>query len=300
MAKVSGLFAGRFFGFFNRNRIRRGSLRLPLTVSLLDSKTKVPIAPSSPALRGYLRDISKTGLSIVMPSVHFGDPYLMCSGYTLLIRIEFPNRTVNIQAAPARFDRLAKNEDEYSYLIGARIMQMSKSDRRYLVNYIKRGGVMPEVMNSLIRRLYDSLINRIHVRQSGMRLPLTVSLLDSETSSFGGQRVPPLSGYLRDISKTGLSIIVPPVHAGSRYPIGSSYTLRISIEHPQGAINIKATPVRYDWFDESHSERRHLIGARILQMTRSDRKTLAQYIQQVRKREQVGSKTSFAHDAKSF
>ena len=235
-----------------------------------------------------------------MPSVHFGDPYLMCSGYTLLIRIEFPNRTVNIQAAPARFDRLSESQDEYSYLIGARILQMSKSDRRYLVNYVKRGGVIPEVMNSIVRRLYDSLVNRIHVRQSGMGLPLTVSLLDSETGTPGAQHVPAMPGYLRDISKTGLSIVVPPVHSGNRYPIGSRYTLRIIIEHPNGAINIKATPVRYDWLDESQSERRHLIGARISQLTRSDRRTLVQYIQQVKKREEVGSKTSFAHDAKSF
>lgn len=301
MARAKRSIVGRFFGILtNHHHMRRGNLRLPLTVSLLDSKTKVPVAPSAPALRGYLRDISKTGLSIVMPSVHFGDPYLMCSGYTLLLRIEFPNRTVSIQAAPARFDRVAENQDEYSYLIGARILQMTKSDRRYLNNYIKRGGMMPEVMNSIVRRLYDSLINRIHVRQSGMRLPLTVSLLDSETWAVGAQRLPPLPGYLRDISKTGLSIIVPPVHNGNRYPIGSHFTLRITIEHPNGAINIKATPVRYDWFNESQSERKHLIGARISQLTRSDRKALVQYIQQVKKRESVGSKASFAHDAKSF
>ena len=301
MAKVMSSIARPFYRLLTRHYgVRRGSLRLPLTVSLLDSKTKARVAPSSPALRGYLRDISKTGLSIVMPSVHFGDPYLMCSGYTLLITIEFPNRAVNIQAAPARFDRLDESQDSYSYLIGARILQMSKSDRRYLVNYIKSGGVMPEVMNSIIRRLYDSLVNRIHVRQNGMSLPLTVALLDSETKVVGAQHVPAISGHLNDISKTGLSIIMPPVHTGNRYPIGSRYTLRVIIEHPHGAINIKATPVRYDWLHENQSERKHLIGARIVHMSRSDRRTLTQYIQQVKKREEVGSKTSFAHDAKSF
>jgi hypothetical protein len=135
-----------------------------------------------------------------------------------------------------------------------------------------------------------------------MRLPLTVSLLDSETSetwTVGAQHAPAMPGYLRDISKTGLSVIVPPVHNGNRYPIGSRFTMRVIIEHPNGVINIKATPVRYDWLEESQSERKHLIGARISQLTRSDRRALIQYIQQVKKRESVGSKTSFAHDAKS-
>jgi hypothetical protein len=301
MLKVMSSIIRRVYGArSHHNQVRRSNLRLPLTVSLLDPKTKAPVSQNSPALRGYLRDINKKGLSLVMPSVHFGDPYLMCGGYTLLITIEFPNRAVKIQAAPARFDRLDESEREYSYLIGARILQMSKSDRRYLANYIKSGGGMPEVMGSIVRRLHDSLVNHVHVRQSGMRLPLTVSLFDSETKMGVAQYTPAMPGYLHDISKTGLSLIVPSVPLGSRYPIGVNYTLRIMVELPNGVVNIQATPVRYDRFEENRGERRHLIGARILQMTKSDRRRLIQHVQQVKKSKTITSETSFAHDAKLF
>jgi hypothetical protein len=235
-----------------------------------------------------------------MPSVHFGDPYLMCSGNILQIMVEFPNRAISILAAPVRFDRLDESLDEHKYLIGARILQMTKSDRRYLVQYIRSGGRVPEVMSSIVRRFHNFLINRFHARRSGIRLPLTVSLLDSKSRDVCAQYSPAMSGYLHDISRTGLSLVVPPVHFGNRYPIGSAYTLRIRVELPSGPINIQATPVRFDWVEEGQGERKRLIGARVTHMTGADRRTLVQHIQQVKKSKAVASKTSFAHDTRSF
>jgi hypothetical protein len=251
-------------------------------------------------MRGYLRDINKTGLSLIMPSVHFGDPYLMCGGNILKITIEFPNRAIDLQAAPVRFDRFEENGDEHRYLIGARILQISKSDRRYVFQYIKSGGVMPEVMHSIVRRLYDALINRIHVRRSGMRLPLTLSLLDASTRAAIRQPALPMRGHLNDISKTGLSLIIPMVRFNNRYPIGDGYSLRIIVELPNRAVNIQASPVRYHKLEEGYGEPSYLIGARITEISSSDRRRLLQHIQGMKKSKTLTSETSFVSDAKSF
>jgi hypothetical protein len=296
---VKNSIVGRLRGLVSsENKARRGKMRVPITVSLLDSKTKAASKGCPPAMRGYLHDISKTGLSLVMPSVYFGDPYLMCSGYIFQITIEFPNRAISLQAAPTQYDRFEESHGEYRYLISARILQMTKSDRRYLFQYIKNGGIVPEVMNSMIRRLYDVMVNRVRVRRSGMRLPLTISLLDAKTKAISTQFSPAMSGYLNDISRTGLSLVIPSVRFGNRYPIGSGYVLRIIVKLPKRAVNIQATPVRYDRLDESQGEYSYLIGARILQMSKTDRRYLVQYIQKMRKSGAEESNTSFAHDAR--
>lgn len=301
--EVKNSIVRRLYGLLaNNTHFRRKAMRLPLTVSLLDSKTKAVSKKSPPAMRGYLGNISKTELSLVMSSVHFGDPYLMCSGHIFQITVEFPNRAINIQATPVRYNRFEESPGEYRYLLTAHILQMTKSDRRYLYQYIKSGGVIVEAMNSIVRPLYDTLVNRVRVRRNGMRLPLTVSLLDSKTKAVNAQYPPATSGYLHDISRTGLSLVMPSLRLGDRYPIGSSYTLRIMVKLPNRVVNIEAMPVRYDRLEEGKGkgEYSYLVGVRILHITKSDRRYLTRHIQQMKKGQEPASGTSLAHDTNSF
>ena len=169
---------------------------------------------------------------------------------------------------------------------------------------------MPELINSIIRRFYQFLINHKHIRRSGMRLPLTVSLLDSKTGAVRArhplsERLTPrpaaVAGYLHDISRTGLALVLPSVHFGNRHLIDcSDYVLRIIIQSPDGAVNIEATPVRFDKLEESRGESRYLIGARIMQMTDSERRGLMERIKQAKKGRAVAPRTGFARDAEPF
>ena len=155
---------------------------------------------------------------------------------------------------------------------------------------------MSELAQSLVNRFYRFLGNNIHSRRYDMRLPLTVSLLDPLAHAGGVYGSSALQGYLCDISKTGLSIVVPSFRFGNCYLVGSNYVLHITAEILGGAISIKAIPVRFDRLNNPGGGQ-YLIGARITQMTDSDRKRLIEYVQQVRS----GKATSFslAHDAKS-
>jgi hypothetical protein len=169
---------------------------------------------------------------------------------------------------------------------------------------------MRKVMNTIVGRFYGFLTNYIYVRRSGIRPPVTVSLLDPKkrdvsTSYLLSKRQTPdsltMPGYLHDISRAELSLIVPSLHFGNHDLIDcSTYTLQISVEFSNRTINIQAAPVRYDTLDEPQSQCKYIIGARITQMADSERNRLVQYIQQVTRSKSEASKTSFAHDAESF
>ena len=153
---------------------------------------------------------------------------------------------------------------------------------------------MLKLMSSIVGRAYKLLGTYIHARRHDMRLPLSVSLLDEKTIS--DPYSPAMPGYLRDISKTGISLIVPSIRFGDRFLLSGHDPLRVRVELPSGAVNIQVAPVRYDRLYEEQSERRYLIGARIMEMTASDREHLTRYIQQVKKSE--AASFSFARDAK--
>ncbi|MGB7924110.1 MAG: PilZ domain-containing protein [Pyrinomonadaceae bacterium] len=295
MLKVKDSIAGRLKSLLaNHIYVRRNSARLPVTVSLVDSKTggdasaQYPLfkgqKAESSAMSGYMHDISRTGLSLIVPSFHFGNHYLIdCSNYTLRIMVELPNGVVNVQAAPVRFNKL----DDSRYFIGARFMKMTDADHRRLTQYIKSGKVVAEVIDSVGRWFYNLMSNHLHVRRSGMDMPVTVSLLDLGKNPVVARLPAAMTGVLRDISKTGVSLVLPSVSFGDRFLTDGYCEMRIMVELPNGAVNIQAAPVRYDKFDEAQSEGAYLVGARILRMTVQERKSLVKRIQQVKKRAAV-------------
>jgi hypothetical protein len=158
---------------------------------------------------------------------------------------------------------------------------------------------MFKLKNSILRRAYKFLGRYIHARRYDMSLPLSVSLLDQKKSALSVLPSLEMSGHLRDISKTGLSLILPSMRFGDRFLITGHYPLRVMVELPNRVVSIQVAPVRYDKLkEEQSSERKYLVGARITQMTETDREHLTDYIQQM-KRSGTGS-LNFARDAKSI
>lgn len=270
----------------NRNKIRNIRRGLPVTISLLDPKTKAVANRSSPPIPGYLRDINRNGLSLVMPSINCGDPFFICSSHVLLVTLKFQNRDINIEVYPARYN-IDETQEEYKYLIGARILQIKRSDRKYIDQYLRSRNSKSNIARSIIHHLHMSLMSRLRIRRNGMQLPLNVSI--SETTIRGGQSSTTTPGYLNDISKTGISVIIPAVRFGGRYPVGDNYKLRIKIQLPNRLISIAATPIRYNKLDETEDGSRYLIGARIAEMEPSDRKHLIRYIKRMKRSKAVVS-----------
>ena len=226
-----------------------------------------------------------------MPAINCGDPFFICSSHILLVTLKFQNRDINIEVYPARYN-IDESQEEYKYLIGARILQIKRSDRKYIDQYLSSGSSGGNVLRSIVHHLHASLMSRIRIRRNGMQLPLNVSI--SETNVRGEKHSITTPGYLNDISKTGLSVIIPAVRFGGRYPVGDNYKLRVKIQLPNKLISIGAIPIRYNKLEETVDGSRYLIGARISEVDALDRKHLVRYIKQVKKRKAVVS--HFVHD----
>jgi hypothetical protein len=112
------------------------------------------------------------------------------------------------------------------------------------------------------------------------RLGFTLSLSDLRVSSNGSRRLPALNGHTLDVSVTGLALIVPAIRIGEHYLAGSDRTLHVRLELPNGPIEMKVATVRYESLEDDTG---YLIGARILEMSDSDRASFEKYVANVMK-----------------
>ena len=130
---------------------------------------------------------------------------------------------------------------------------------------------MPELMRAIVARLHRFIGNRRRAPRVRLRLPFSVSLPDVRSNAHGERRSPSLEGFTRDVSATGLALILPAIRIGERYLTGEGSVLRITLEFPTGPLQIDAVPVRYERLDEDESEKGYLVGVRIMEMSDDDR-----------------------------
>jgi PilZ domain-containing protein len=134
---------------------------------------------------------------------------------------------------------------------------------------------MSELPRRIVSHLRRFIGNRRHSRRVRARLNFTLSLSDPRLSNNGSRRLPALDGHTLDVSSTGLALVVPAIRIGEHYLAGSDRRLHIKLELPGGPVELKVATVRYESFDD---ESGYLIGARIVEMTDSDRTTFEKYV----------------------
>jgi hypothetical protein len=144
---------------------------------------------------------------------------------------------------------------------------------------------MPELIRAIVNRLRQLVGDRRRAPRYQTHLEaglaLSISLPHAKT---GGQKMsgqPPLklAGYTRDISATGLALVVPAIRIGGQYITGENRTLEIMLTLPTGMIELRAIPVRYSPLDEGGTETGYLIGAKILGMSESNRARFNAYLE---------------------
>lgn len=80
-------------------------------------------------------DVSATGLALIVPAIRIGEHYLAGSDRQLHVKLELPSGPVEMKVASVRYESL---EDESGYLIGARILEMSDTDRTSFEKYLAK------------------------------------------------------------------------------------------------------------------------------------------------------------------
>ena len=134
---------------------------------------------------------------------------------------------------------------------------------------------MSELPRRIVSRLRRFIGNRRVSRRVRTRLTFTLSLSDPRVNSNGARKLPKLDGYTLDVSSTGLALIVPAIRIGEHYLAGADRKLHVKLELPTGSVEMKVASVRYESLDDDSG---YLIGARILEMSDTDRVSFEKYV----------------------
>ena len=118
-------------------RKARVYVRLPLTLALLDTKDEPSAALARKrSLTGRTRDLSETGLTLLLPAVRICHTYLTDREHYLGIRLRIPDGPVSMLAVPVRFEDMGEGEPELRYLIGVRIIRIEQEERARYLTYL--------------------------------------------------------------------------------------------------------------------------------------------------------------------
>ena len=137
---------------------------------------------------------------------------------------------------------------------------------------------MSELPRRIVSHLRRFIGNRRRSRRVRARLSFTLSLSDPRVSSNGGRRLPKLDGHTLDVSVTGLALVVPAIRIGEHYLAGADRKLHIKLELPSGPVEMKVATVRYESLED---ESGYLIGARILEMSDTDKVSFEKYVTRI-------------------
>jgi hypothetical protein len=83
-------------------------------------------------------DLSATGLSFVVPAIRIAEHYLTGEGRKLWLKIALPDRPINMEVRPVRYESLDEEGSEKGYVIGVLIKEMSDEDRVEFERYVKK------------------------------------------------------------------------------------------------------------------------------------------------------------------
>ena len=137
MPEIIRSIAARMRGLISdRRQAPRYVVRLPAFISLSDLRSNGRERTKKQSLSGYTRDVSLSGLALVVPGIRIGDRYLSSAHETLSVRLDISGSPVQLMVRPVRYEPLETDDADHEYLIGVAIMDMSNEDRTRFADYL--------------------------------------------------------------------------------------------------------------------------------------------------------------------
>ncbi|HWN07872.1 MAG TPA: PilZ domain-containing protein [Pyrinomonadaceae bacterium] len=140
-----------------------------------------------------------------------------------------------------------------------------------------------ELARSVVSRFRRYVGERRKGKRLKVRLPFTLSISSSAKSRNGAKRTTSIDGYTLDLSPNGLALIVSAIRLGEQHLVGENRSLDLNLKLPNGPVEMKVTPIRYETFEEDEAQAGYLIGVRITEMPDDDRAKFSAYVSSHRK-----------------
>ena len=137
-----------------------------------------------------------------------------------------------------------------------------------------------EFARSIASRLRQYAGDRRHAKRVKVRLNFTLSLVGPALSSNGAKRVISIDGHTLDLSSTGLALIVPTIIVNEHHLVGENRNMFVSLELPDGPLEINVVPIRYERLEDHPTETGYLIGVKLGNVEPHDRVRFSEYVSQ--------------------
>jgi hypothetical protein len=125
--------------FKDRRQSPRLRVRLLFSISVSRKARANGALASDRTLKGHTRDISASGLAMMLPQVHLEGHHLAAEGRELQVVLELPTGAMPLVVMPKRYEKLDDSELGCNYLMGAQIVSMDDEDRNRFEDFISRG-----------------------------------------------------------------------------------------------------------------------------------------------------------------
>lgn len=141
---------------------------------------------------------------------------------------------------------------------------------------------MPNLIRYLLGRLRGAVSDRRRAPRYDARLFFSVSIIDQKANNEGARPPQTLVGRTRNLSETGVGLVVPSLSLGTGHLNDENSTLRLTLDLPAGKVEVQVVPVRSHQLDEGDKESGYFIGARITHMSDEARAGFTAYLRGLR------------------
>ena len=142
--------------------------------------------------------------------------------------------------------------------------------------------VMPNLIRYLLGRFRGSVGNRRRAPRYDARRSFSVSIVDEGAGLEDTRPQHPLVGHTRNLSETGLALIVPSLRLGTNKLNDENRTLRLMLDLPTGTAEIHVVPVRSLQLGEEDPDSGYVIGVRIIHLSDDARARLTKFLRSLR------------------
>jgi hypothetical protein len=126
---------------------------------------------------------------------------------------------------------------------------------------------VPDVLRSFALRFREYVINRRRAPRFKVKVRVRISVSDISDKHVCRTKLPTTEGHTFDVSDGGIGLMVSSIRIGSVYLMSEDKILKLTLDLPDGPLEMTAYPVRYEPPKVEEERDNYLVGAMITSMS---------------------------------